>query len=48
MDNFLLPGSKGYDMQMVINSAPHKSYVSIAQEFQKHLSNASRKNKLIC
>ena len=40
-----LPGVKGYDIHMVMNYATSTKYVSL--EFQKHLSNASRKNGVI-
>ena len=37
-----LPGSKDYEAQMAMHSITQKYYVSLAQEFQKHLSNESR------
>ena len=37
-------GYKGYDIEIPMHSATHKSDVNLAQKNQKHLSNASRKN----
>ena len=42
-----LPGSKGYGMQMLMHSTIHKYNISLALEFQKHLSNTSCKNRVI-
>ena len=42
-----LPDSKCYDTQMVIHSATSTTYISLAQEFQKHLSNAASKHRVI-
>ena len=42
-----LTGAKIYDTQMVMNNGTHTSDVSLDREFQKHLSNAARKNGLI-
>ena len=42
-----LTGAKGYDTHMVIHTISHTSDVSLAREFQKHLSNAERKHGVI-
>ena len=39
-----LHGSQIFDTQMVIHTSTHNSDVSLAQELQKHFSNASRKH----
>ena len=41
------PSEKGYYTQMVMHSATYTKYFSLAQEFQKHLSNAERKHDII-
>ena len=41
-----LPGSQRFDTQMAIHTSTHNSYVSSAQKFQKHLSNASHKHSI--
>ena len=41
------PSAKGYYTQMVMYSATYNKYFSLAQEFQKHLSNAERKHGII-
>ena len=38
MSNVQLPGSKTFDSQILIHSYTHKNDVSLAREFQKHLS----------
>ena len=42
-----LPGSKGYDTQMIVHSTTSTDDVSVVREFQKHFSNASHKHVLI-
>ena len=37
--NVQLPGSKGYDDNMRVNTTPQKKFGSIARIFQNHLSN---------
>ena len=42
-----LPGAKGYNIQMVMHTGTRTSDVSLANEFQKHLSNAALKHGVI-
>ena len=42
-----IPGSKRSDTQMSVHTSIQNTYVSLAQEFQKHLSNESRKHVII-
>ena len=44
---FQLPGSKLFYAQMTVHTATQNTDVSLAQEFQKHLSNKSLKHVLI-
>ena len=39
MTTFQLPGSSQFDIQMVVHTATQNFDVSLAQEFQKYLSN---------
>ena len=39
-----IPGSKRSDTQMSVHTSIQNTYVSLAQEFQKHLSNESPKH----
>ena len=41
------PSEKGYYTKMVMYSATYTKYFGLAQEFQKHLSNAERKYGII-
>ena len=47
MSNVQLPGEKGYDTKMVMHNGTRTSDVSLAREFQKHLSTAARKYGMI-
>ena len=40
-------GAKGYDTQMIIHTGTHLYDVSLARDFQKHLSTAARKHGVI-
>ena len=42
-----LMGKKDYHTKMVMHNGNHTSDVSLAREFQKHLSNATRKHGVI-
>ena len=42
-----LPGKKVYDTQMFMHTGTCTSDVSLASEFQKHLSTAARKHGVI-
>ena len=42
-----IPGEKGYDTKMVIHTGIRTSDVSLASEFQKHLSTEARKHGVI-
>ena len=44
MDNFQITGSERFDTQMSAHTVKYNTVVSLALEFQKHLSNASRKH----
>ena len=41
------PGSERFDRQMAVHISAKHSDVSLALEFQKHLSNASRKHGIL-
>ena len=47
MSTVKLPGAKGYDTHMVMHTGTRTSYVSLASEFQKHMSNGARKHGVI-
>ena len=47
MSTMKLPGAKGYDTKMVMYTGTCTSGVSLAREFQKHLSNAGLKHVFI-
>ena len=47
MTKVQLPGSKGYEKQMEMHTNTQKEDISIARDFQKHLSNTARKNGVI-
>ena len=47
MSTVKLPGEESYDTQMVMHTGNRTYDVSLDREFQKHLSNAARKNGLI-
>ena len=47
ISNLQFPSEKGYYTKMVMYSATYTKYFSLAQEFQKHLSNAERKRGVI-
>ena len=47
MENVQLPGSKRFDTQMVVHTAKNNNDMSLALEFQKHLSNKSHKHGII-
>ena len=47
MSTVQLPGAKWYDKQMVMHTGYCSSDVSLAREFQKHLSSAIRKHGVI-
>ena len=38
-----LPGKKGYDTRMIMQTGTHTPGVSLSSEFQKHLSTVARK-----
>ena len=42
-----LPGSKRFDTQMEVHVVTQNTDLSLAQEFQKHLPNESRKHGII-
>ena len=42
-----LPGSKRFDSQIQIYTGTQKDYVSLAKEFQQHLTNKHRKDGVI-
>ena len=42
-----LPESKYFDTKMAIHTSTHNYDVILAQEFQKHLSNASHKYSIL-
>ena len=42
-----LPGSELFDTYMTVHTATQNSDVSLAQEFQKHLSNVSHKHDIL-
>ena len=42
-----IPDSQRFDTKMKIHTSTHNSDVSLAQEFQKHLSNASCKHSIV-
>ena len=44
MSTVQLPGAKGYDTKMVMHTGTRTPNVSLASEFQKHLSTAARKH----
>ena len=39
-----LPGKKGYDTRMIMQTGTHTPGVSLSSEFQKHLSTVARKH----
>ena len=41
-------GAKRYDTHMFLHTVTYKSDVSLASEYQKHLSTAARKHVVIC
>ena len=43
MDTFQIPGSERFDTKMSAHTSTQNTDVSLALEFQKHLSNASQK-----
>ena len=47
MDTAQLPGSKQFDTQMEVHIESKNTDMILAQEFQKHLSNESRKHVII-
>ena len=47
MSNVQLPGSNPFDTQIAVQSATQNTDVSLTLEFQKHLSNESRKHGII-
>ena len=47
MDTVQLLGSKRFDTQMAVHTATKNTDVSLAQEFQKHLSSESLKHGII-
>ena len=47
MSTVQISSYQGYDTKMAMHSATHKYDVSLAQSFQKHQSNAPRKNGVI-
>ena len=47
MSNFKPPSSKYYETQTAMKSATKNADVSLDQEFQKHLTNASHKDGVI-
>ena len=47
MDTAQLPGSKQFDTQMEVHIESKNTDMILAQEFQKHLSNESRKDGII-
>ena len=47
MSNVQLPGSKIFDSQIQMHTVTQKYDVSLAQEFQHHLTKEHRKNGVI-
>ena len=47
MSNVRLPGSKTFDLQILINSCTQNNDVGLAKEFQKHVSKDNRKHGVI-
>ena len=47
METVQLKGARSYDTQMVMNTGTRKPDVSLASEFQKHMSTAERKHGVI-
>ena len=47
MSNVQLPGSKRFDSQMQIHTSTQNNDVSLAKEFQQHLSKEHRQNGAI-
>ena len=47
MSTVKLPGSKQVDTQMEVHTATQNTNVSLAQEFQKYLSNEPQKHDII-
>ena len=46
MSNVQLPVSKIFDSQMQMQNSSQKDYVSLAKEFQQHLTNKHHKNRV--
>ena len=44
ISTFQLPGKKGYDTRMIMQTGTHTPGVSLSSEFQKHLSTVARKH----
>ena len=47
MSTVKLPGERGYDTHMVMQTGTHTYDVSLTREFKKHLSNAACKHGVI-
>ena len=47
MSNVFLPGSNRFDSQIQMQSGNQNNDVSLAKEFQKHLTKEHRKNGVI-
>ena len=47
MSNFQIPVTKLFDSKIIMHYCTHKKYVSLAKEFQKHLSKEHKKHGVI-